>query len=281
MVRALVLRAAGVGALAGVVAFVFARIFAEPLIQAAIDYEAGRAEAEAALAAAAGQAPSAEGPELFSRAVQGNLGIGVGMIAFGVAVGLFFAVAFCMAYGRTGNVRPRQLSLLVGLFGFLATFAIPFVKYPANPPAVGNADTIRDRGALWVLMVVVSVVVLVLAVAAGQRLQARLGTWNATLVAGAGALVVLGVVMALLPPLGELSANVAESGSRLTETPQPLTDPSGKIVFPGFDPDLLYWFRLYSVGAQLLLWGVLAIGFAPLADRVLRTTSQRDLASAP
>ena len=36
MVRALVLRAAGVGALAGVVAFVFARIFAEPLIQAAI-----------------------------------------------------------------------------------------------------------------------------------------------------------------------------------------------------------------------------------------------------
>jgi predicted cobalt transporter CbtA len=283
MVRALVLRAAGIGALAGLVAFVFARIFAEPLIQAAIDYEGGRAEAEAALAAAAGQPPSVEEPELFSRAIQGNLGMGLGMIVFGVAIGLFFAVAFCMAYGRTGNVRPRQLSLLVGLFGFLAVFAIPFVKYPANPPAVGNPDTIRDRGALWVLVVVVSVVVLVLAVVLGQRLQARLGTWNATLVAGAAALVVVGIVMALLPALGELSPNVAESGSRLTETPQPLTDPSGKIVFPGFDPDLLYWFRLYSVGAQLLLWGVLALGFAPLADRVLRrhgNPSQRDLASA-
>jgi hypothetical protein len=188
-----------------------------------------------------------------------------------------------MAYGRTGNVRPRQLSLLVGLFGFLGIFAIPFVKYPANPPAVGNADTIRDRGALWILMVVVSIVVLILAVVLGQRLQARLGTWNATLVAGAAALAVVGIVMALLPPLGELSLNVAESGSRLTETPQPLTDPSGKIVFPGFDPDLLYWFRLYSVGAQILLWGVLAVGFAPLADRVLRShgnPSQRDLASA-
>jgi len=283
MVRALVLRAAGVGALAGLVAFVFARIFAEPLIQAAIDYEGGRSEAEAALAAAAGQPPPVEEPELFSRAVQGNLGIGIGMIAFGLAVGLFFAVVFCMAYGRTGNVRPRQLSLLVGLFGFLAVFGIPFVKYPANPPAVGNPDTIRDRGALWVLMVVVSIVVLVLAVVVGQRLQARLGTWNATLVAGAAAVVVVGVVMALLPPLGELSINVAESGSRLTETPQPLTDPSGKIVFPGFDPDLLYWFRLYSVGAQLLLWGVLAVGFAPLAERVLRShgnPSQRDLAAA-
>lgn len=283
MVRALVFRGAGVGALAGLIAFVFARIFAEPMIQAAIDYGGGRAEAEAALAAAAGKPPSAEESELFSRAVQGNLGIGVGMIAFGVAIGLFFAVAFCMAYGRTGNVRPRQLSLLVGLFGFLGMFAIPFVKYPANPPAVGHEDTIRDRGALWVLMVVVSLVVLILAVVLGQRLQARLGTWNATLVAGAAAVVVVGIVMALLPPLGELSINVAESGSRLTETPQPVTDPSGKIVFPGFDPDLLYWFRLYSVGAQVLLWGVLAVGFAPLADRVLRShgnPSQRDLASA-
>ena len=54
-------------------------------------------------------------------------------------------------------------------------------------------------------------------------------------------------------------------------------------MFPGFDPDLLYWFRLYSIGAQMLLWGVLALGFAPLADRVLRShgnPSQRDLASA-
>ncbi len=283
MVRALVLRGAGVGALAGLVAFVFARIFAEPVIQAAIDYEAGRDEAKSALAVAAGQPPYPEEPELFSRAVQGNIGIGVGMVAFGIAIGLFFAVAFCMAYGRTGNVRPRQLSLLVGLFGFLGMFAIPFVKYPANPPAIGNPDTIRDRGALWVLMVVVSIVVLIAAVVLGQRLQARLGTWNATLVAGTAAVVVLGIVMALLPALGELSTNVAESGSRLTETPQPLTDPSGKIVYPGFDADVLYWFRLYSVGAQMLLWSVLALGFAPLAERVFRThgtPSQRDLASA-
>jgi hypothetical protein len=281
MVRALVLRGAGVGALAGLLAFVFARIFAEPVIQAAIDYEAGRGEAEAALAAAAGQPAAAEEPELFSRAIQGNIGIGVGIVAFGIAIGLFFAVAYCMAYGRTGNVRVRQLSLLVGLFGFLGTFLIPFIKYPANPPAIGNPDTIRDRGALWVLMVVVSIVVLILAVVLGQRLQARLGTWNATLVAGAAAIVVLGIVMALLPALGELSTNVAESGSRLTETPQPVTDPSGKIVYPGFDADLLYRFRLYSVGAQIVLWGVLALGFAPLAERVFQAhgqPSQREMA---
>jgi putative cobalt transporter subunit CbtA len=271
MVRALVLRGAGVGALAGLVAFIFARIVAEPVIQATIDYEAARDEAKAALA---GQAAEAEGPELFSRAVQGNIGIGVGMVAFGIAIGLLFAVAYCMAYGRTGNIRPRQLSLLVALGGFLTLFLVPFIKYPANPPSIGNHDTIRDRGALWLLMVVASMVSAIVAVWLGQRLQARFGNWNATLIACAGFVVVMGILMAILPALGELSTNVAESGSRLTETPQPLTDPSGKIVFPGFDADLLYRFRLYSVGAQVILWGVIGLAFAPLADKVFQAYGQ-------
>jgi Probable cobalt transporter subunit (CbtA) len=270
VVRALVLRGAAVGALAGLLAFVFARIFAEPVIQAAIDYESGRDGAKAALAAAAGQVPDSGDPEIFSRAVQGNLGIGAGMVLFGVAAGLFFAVAFCMAYGRTGSVRPRQLSLLVALGGFLTLYLVPFLKYPANPPSIGNPDTIRDRGALYLLMVVASVLFAVLAVRLGQKLQARLGTWNATLVAAAGFVVVTGALMMVLPALGQLSANVEVSGSLLTETPQPLLNSAGVIVFPGFDADLLYRFRLYSIGAQVILWSALGLGFAPLAARVFR-----------
>jgi hypothetical protein len=282
MVRALVLRGAVVGALAGLLAFAFARIFAEPVIQAAIDYESGRDEAKAALEAAAGQVPESAGPELFSRAIQANLGIGLGMVLFGLAVGCFFAVAYCMAYGRTGSIRPRQLSLLVALGGFLTLYLVPFIKYPANPPAVGNADTISDRGGLYVVMVVASVVFAILAVVLGQRLQARFGTWNATLLAGAAFIVVMGVIMALLPALGQLSANVEVSGSLLTETPQPLLDPAGAIVFPGFDADLLYRFRLYSVGAQVVLWTAIGLGFAPLAERVFARhgqPSQQDMAT--
>jgi predicted cobalt transporter CbtA len=267
--RALVLRAALVGALGGLVAFVFARIFAEPLIQQAIDYESARGEVEEALAKAAGQAVEPEGPELFSRAIQGNLGIGVGMVFFGLAVGLFFGVAYCLTYVRFGRTGPRQLSLRVALAGFLALYLVPFAKYPANPPAIGNPDTIAQRAGLYGLLVVVSVLVGMAALWLGNRLRARLGAWNATLVAGLGFVVVVGIVMALLPPLGALAANAGESGPLLTETPQPLTDGSGAIVFPGFDPDLLFWFRFYSVCAQVLLWGVIGIGFAPLAERVL------------
>ncbi|TCK25664.1 CbtA family protein [Pseudonocardia endophytica] len=283
MVKALVLRGAGVGALAGLLAFVFARIFAEPVIQAAIDYESARDDAKNALAVAAGQAPETADPEIFSRAVQGNIGIGVGMVFFGVAIGLLYATAYSMAYGRTGEIRPRQLALLVAAGGFLTFFLVPFVKYPANPPSIGNPDTIGPRSGLYLVMVVTSVVVLLLAVWLGQRLQARLGTWNAALLAGLAFVVVTGVVMALLPALGELSANAQTTPAGVfTETPQPLTTATGAIAFPGFDPDLLYRFRLYSVIAQVILWGALGLGFAPLADRVFGAhgrPSQKDMAT--
>ncbi|ODU06462.1 MAG: cobalt transporter [Pseudonocardia sp. SCN 72-86] len=265
MVRALVLRGVGAGALAGLVAFVFARIFAEPVIQAAIDYETGRDDAKAATV---GIAREVEAPELFSRAVQANVGIGVGMVAFGIAVGCFFAVAFCMSYGRTGRIRPRQLSLLVALAGFVTLYLMPFLKYPANPPAIGNPDTIGDRSVLYLGMIVASVVFAGVSVWLGQRLQPRLGNWNSILLGVLAFIVLCGAVMALLPALGHLSANADVSGSVLTETPQPLTDANGAIVYPGFNADLLFKFRLYSLGAQVILWTVLGVVFAPLAERV-------------
>ena len=49
MERSYVLRGFAVGALAGLLAFIAARIFAEPLIQQAIDYETGRDAAQAVL----------------------------------------------------------------------------------------------------------------------------------------------------------------------------------------------------------------------------------------
>lgn len=266
LVGALVLRAAGVGALGGLAAFVFARVFAEPLIQRGIDYEEGRGEAEAALAAAAHEHG---GPELFSRFVQANVGLGVGMIAFGLGVGLLFGVAYCLAWGRVGRLSARALSLAVAGAGFLALYLVPFLKYPSNPPAVGNGDTIAQRAGLYGVMVVASVVFLAGAVWLGRRLAVRYGTWNATLLAGAAFVVAIGVVMAALPPLGALGANAGEAGALLTETPQPLTDASGAIVYPGFDADVLYWFRLYAVLAQALLWGVVGVVFAPVAERVL------------
>jgi hypothetical protein len=53
------------------------------------------------------------------------------------------------------------------------------------------------------------------------------------------------------------------------ETPEPLRDASGAIIYPGFPADVLYEFRLLSLGTQLLLWVTVGVVFATLAGRLL------------
>jgi hypothetical protein len=268
MERRIILRGALWGGIGGLLSFVFARIFAEPIIQRAIDYEGGRDEAQHVLDHAAGLPDEMEHPEVFSRSIQENFGIGLGMIAFGIAMGALFAVAYCVIYGRFSSLRPATLAVLLAGSMFFALYLVPFLKYPANPPSIGHGETIGLRTALYLTMVVASVLVLVGAVWLAKRLQPRLGAYSAALLAGAAFTVVIGVVMVLLPSLGHLSVN-AEYGNFATETPQPLRDPQGNIVFPGFLADDLYAFRLYSVGAQLVLWATIGLGFAPMAKKLL------------
>jgi hypothetical protein len=63
------------------------------------------------------------------------------------------------------------------------------------------------------------------------------------------------------------------------ETPKPLLDAKGAIVYPGFPADVLFRFRFLSVGAQLILWSTIGLVFAPLADRLL-TPAPRPLEPA-
>ena len=266
MEQKLVLRGLLAGALAGLVTFLFARVFAEPVIQKAIDYENARDAAQDAL----NRTPPEQHSETFTRTVQANLGLGTGMILFGAAMGVLFAITYAVCLGRVGRLQPRTIALAVAAGGFLALYLVPFLKYPANPPAIGHPDTIKQRGALYLVMVGASVVLLIGAVVLGRYLTARFTTWTATLLAVGAFVVVIGVLMWLLPSYGDLAFNRANFRGQATETPQPLRDAHGRLVFPGFPADVLAQFRLYSVGAQVLLWTTLALVFAPLADRIVR-----------
>jgi hypothetical protein len=250
--RKLILRGLLAGGIGGLAAFVFARIFAEPLIRRAMAYEEGRARAEAALGVGS---HAAHESEVVSRAIQENAGLGLGMIAFGVAMGGLYAVTYSLCLGRTGRVRPRSLALLVALAGFVVLNLVPFLKYPANPPAVGSDETVRERTGLYLALLGVSLISAVVAVAVGQALRPRLGTWNATLVAGSGFVIVVGAVMAALP---------AHGGS-----PLPLRDEEGNIAFPGFPADVLAGFRVHALAAQVVLWFAMALIFASMVVRPL------------
>jgi hypothetical protein len=256
MEKRFILRGILAGAVGGVLAFVFARIFAEPLIEKAVNYESGRDAAQTALDKAAGLPTEPADPDIFSRTIQANVGSGIGILLFAMAMGALFAVTYAIYLGRVGNLRPRALALLVAGGGFLGFYLVPFIKYPANPPSIGHAETIRERSGLYLVMVFASIAFLVLAAWLGQKLKPRFGNWTASLLAGGAFVVAIGVLMAILPAV--------------RETPQPLTDPSGTIVYPGFPADTLYGFRFYSVAAQLILWATIGLVFAPLADRLLR-----------
>jgi hypothetical protein len=280
-----ILRGALAGLVAGVLGFVFAHTFAEPYINKSIAYESGRDKVLAMLNHAAGRPVAPEGPEIFSRHIQSTIGIATGLIAFSVAMGALVSVAYLVLHGRFG-VRPRHLAWIIAGFGFLGVYLLPFVKYPANPPAIGHSFTIDNRGTLYVTMVASSLVLLGLAAYLARRLTPRLGVLNAVLLSGVAFLVVYSVLIGVLPSLGDLGANIAHQGQfgyarAATETPQPITNilstpltaggrtyAPGQVIYPGFDADVLWKFRWYSVINQLLIWTVIALTFGALLDRI-------------
>ncbi len=257
------------GAAAAIPAFLVARIFAEPLIQRAIDFEGARSAAEDKLEHAAGAGHTHGGDaEVYSRGIQRTVGLGIGMIAMGLALGALFAVAYVLLRRHYPQVSTRAFALRLAALGFVTIYLVPFLKYPANPPAVGHEDTIRLRSNLYLAIVIVSVVAVIAAAWAQRRLRTRFDGWNSTVIAVAGYAVVVGIAIALLPELGTLSDNVREFGRHATETPTPLRDANGQIVSAGFDADLLYSFRVWAVIAQALFWGGLGLLFGALAHRV-------------
>jgi predicted cobalt transporter CbtA len=248
MERRIIGRGLLAGALAGVLAFLYARVFLEPIIGRAIDYEHGRVEATVT-------GMDGHDMELFTRDVQSWAGMGFGVLAFSVAMAGLFAVAFTMVYPRVSALSVRMTSALLAAGAFVTVYLVPFLKYPANPPSIGEADTIKERSGLYLLMILLSVALAVAALWLGRRLAPKLGDWTATVTALGGYVVAVGVVMWVLPAI--------------SETPQPLTDPASTIVYPGFPADDLYHFRLYAVGTQVVIWATIGLVFGVLVSRLL------------
>ena len=250
------------GALAGLLAFVFAKILVEPVIGRAIDFEDGVGAAHETMAHAHGGGGHEHGVEAFTRGVQSNIGMGLGVLAFSAAMGALLAVVFCVTYGRT-SVSARTLAVLTAGGMLVSLWIVPALKYPPNPPAVSLDETIKQRTLLYLLMLVLSAALFVAAVFLGRRLVPKLGAWNATLAASGAYIVAVSVVMLILPTIDE--------------TPGPLRDDAGNIIFAGFPADDLYQFRLFSLGTQVVMWATIGLVFGALVSRLLDARQRESL----
>ncbi len=239
MVRGLLIRGMLAGLFAGVLAFGFASLFGEPQVDRAIAFETH-------LHRMAGEAPE---PELVSRAVQRTAGLLTAAVVYGCALGGLFALAWAYAHGRIGRSSPRTLAAALAAGGFVALILVPQIKYPANPPAVGEPDTIGARTALYFGMLALSLAAAVAAAGTGRLLVRRLGGWNAALTGAAAYIAAMAVAIAVLPPIHEVPA--------------------------GFSADLLWRFRLASLGTEAVLWTALGLVFGVLAERQLAPPRRR------
>jgi hypothetical protein len=182
------------GLLAGLRSFGFARIFGEPQVDRAIAFEKQMSRAK-------GELPE---PQLISRETQAGLGLFTGVIVYSAAVGgLFFRSSSLssMVASAASDLAPLRRSLL---WAASLRSRSSDLKYPANPPSVGNPETIVLRTELFFVMLVISVVALVLGVALARRLRARYGAWNTTLISGATFFIVVAIVQYALPEINEV-----------------------------------------------------------------------------
>jgi hypothetical protein len=222
-----------VGIVAGLLAFGFAKLFGVPQIDRAIAVEERINQAK-------GEAPEME---LVSRAVQSGIGLLTAVVVYGTAFGGLFALVFAFAYGRVGRLSPRVTAALLAGAGFVAIAVVPGLKYPGNPPSVGDPGTIGYRSELYFLMILISIAAGIAAVVIGRQLAARYSGWNAALIAAASFIGIVMVAALLLPDINEV---------------------------PDQFPAVVLWrFRIASLGIQLVLWTTVGLLFGALAERVL------------
>lgn len=250
MMRTLVARGMLAGLFAAVLATVFAYLIAEPSIEAAIAVEEAHAAAHHT-----GEAAAHAHEPLVSRGVQSTIGLFTGVAGYAIAAGGLFAVAFAVLHGRLGKLRPGVLSALLAAGSYVVVVLVPFLKYPANPPAVGSAATIEERTALYFGFIGLSILFAFVAVYAGHALRHKLAGWQRAALSCAGYVVVMAICGAVMPVVDEVTGE-----------------------FPG---TVLWNFRVGSLGTTLVLWTTLGVSFGWLVERALRPATAGGSARTP
>lgn len=231
--RGLLLRGIGAGGVSGLLAGLVGALVAQAPIRAALAVERAR--------------PGHEHGELFGRGTQVVGGV-LAAVLVGLAVGALFATAYAGARHWFAAEAPftRSVRLSAALFG--AAALLPAVKYPANPPAVGDPATVEYRTVLYLGLVVAGLVVVL-----GAGLLARR-------------------LAHLPPPVRSTAVAVAVVGAAVLLL---VVFPATPDAVPEDVPGGVLWdFRLASLAETATLWLGLGAVFGLLVDPAVRRSGR-------
>lgn len=227
------------GLIGGLAMGLFHLLFTEPVIDKAIAIEEQFAAAEA---------------EIVSRGLQ-KVGLLVGTIIFGAIMGSLYAGPYALLHSWLPGSGQRLKGLILAALAYWSVTLFPFFKYPANPPGVGEPETIAYRQTIALGFVALSVLGMVIAVAAyqvlGRRIQSQ--AYRKRLYIVAVGYVIYAAVLYLLMP----------------SNPDNVRMPM----------ELVWQFRGLSIAGLTLLWVVMGLTFAILWERFTqrKTNVQRQV----
>ena len=220
-----------VGIIAGLLVGGFYNLFQVPVMERAIALE----EERAASVTPAGAEEEEEGIPV-SLGVQ-RIGMVFGTAIYGAILALFFSAGFVLLHRAAPSWPVVWVAITVGALGFWSLSLFPFIKYPLNPPGVGDEATLLMRQFGQTLFMLISAAAIGIALDAIRRIHQNFAEFSSrrTWYAGvAGVYAILALVMVFAFP----------------GNPDPVPVPI----------DLLELFRALTMAGQFLIWALMAAG---------------------
>ena len=77
-------------------------------------------------------------------------------VILGIAMGSLFGIVYALSRNSLPGKNDVTKAVVLSAIMWLTLYVIPFLKYPANPPTVGDADTVVFRTILYLSFIVIS-----------------------------------------------------------------------------------------------------------------------------
>lgn len=156
----------------------------------------------------------------------------------GLSIGSLFGIVFAYTHSSVPGSNNKKKALIVAGIMWFVLFLMPALKYPANPPAVGDPETIYYRQSLYVAFLAISG----FSALGLAFLYRKMGALN--------------IKKAIIP--AAYAAIISGAYLAMPANPDPINAPM----------DLVMGFRITSAITISMFWGLLGVIFGTFWDKL-------------
>src|ERR671915_589962 len=156
----------------------------------------------------------------------------------GLSIGSLYGIVFVYTRGSVPGSNNKKKALIVAGIMWFVLFLMPALKYPANPPAVGDPETIYYRQSLYVAFLAISG----FSALGLAFLYRKMGALN--------------IKKAIIPVA--YAAIISGAYLAMPANPDPINAPM----------DLVMGFRITSAITISMFWGLLGVIFGTFWDKL-------------